>query len=156
MPEASAAGRQYALAEVLGRGRSELITGAVQEAESRTSGEIVVQIVQSLPTGTAAARDAAVAEFNRVGIVKTRQRNGILLFITLDERKIELVADEGISAVIAQAEWDFVVLTISLGFRTGFPAESVVMALTAMGDLLSRHFPWSVDDVNELPDSPNV
>ncbi|MGI8905808.1 MAG: TPM domain-containing protein [Candidatus Sumerlaeaceae bacterium] len=154
MLQTIAGNRQYTLAEVLGRGRSEMIADAVHDAESCTSGEIVVQIEQELPPGVS-ARDAAVAQFQRQGIANTKLNNGILLFIALDERKIELVADSGISSRIGQEQWDFVVQIISLGFRTGFPAESIVMALAAMGDLLGCHFPWQPGDVNELPDSPN-
>lgn len=154
MTRAAGEACQYTLAEVVGRGGSELISDAVHEAESRTSGEIVVRVVQTVSEAASGAREAAIAEFHRLGVVKTKQRNGLLLYIALKERKIELVADDGIAAVIAQEQWDFVVQIISLGFRTGFPAESVAMAVTAMGDLLSKHFPWSADDVNELPDCP--
>jgi uncharacterized membrane protein len=153
MSTAADAARQYSLSEVLGAGGSEVIADAVHEAELRTSGEIVVRLVQALPPG-ALPRDAAIAEFQRAGISKTRQRNGILVYVALLERKIELVADEGIAAVIQQDQWNFVVQIISLGFRAGYPAESIAMAVTAMGDPLALHFPWREGDTNELPDAP--
>lgn len=138
--------------QVLGRGGAELIRAAVHEAESRTSGEIVVRIMQSIESTPDSPREAAVMEFKRLGVMNTKRRNGILLFIALEERVIELVADEGIAAVVPQAVWQAVVDIISLGFRAGFYPEAVVMAVMRIGDLLAGNFPIEPGDVNELSD----
>jgi uncharacterized membrane protein len=140
------------LDSVLARGGAELITSAVHEAEKRTSGEIVVRLTEHLTPKATPPRQAALAEFERLELFRTKQRNAILIFIALEERAIELVADDGIAAVIEQPVWQAAVEIISLGFRCGFPAGAIVMAVTKVGDLLAQKFPWQAGDVNEQPD----
>lgn len=140
------------LDHVLGRGGSKLITAAIHEAEKRTSGEIVVRITQHIEPPGAPARQAAEQEFVRLNLMRTKRRNAVLLFIALDEHAIELVADQGIASLIEQPTWALVVELVSLGFRCGFPAEAIIMAITKIADLLGAKFPFEPGDINELPD----
>lgn len=141
------------LRDVLGNGGAELIEESIGRAEGCTSGELVVRVVQALPAGAPNARTAALHEFDRLALSRTKLRNGILLYIALNEHAIELVADEGISALVPQSTWESAVEIISLGFRVGEPAAAIAMAVIKVGDLLSDNFPCEIRDVNELPNS---
>lgn len=136
--------------DVLGAGGAELIESAIHGAEGCTSGEIVVRVVQTV-RGAESARAAALAEFDRLRLTATSRRNGILLFISLDEHAIELVADTGIAEQVPQSTWDVAVEIVSLGFQVGEPAAAIAMAVTKVGRLLSTCFPFERSDVNELP-----
>lgn len=143
---------KYRIADVLSDGGNELIEKAVAEAESCTSGEVVVRLKQSVDTTAQTVREAAFEEFLRLGVKETRLRNGILLFIALDQQQVELIADEGIYKVVPQGTWQRVVDIITLGFRAGVPAHAIVMGVKLISDLLSSHFPPLPTDTNELSD----
>jgi len=100
--------------------------------------------------------ERAVRHFMESGVYNTRYRTGILLFISLLERRVELLADRGISKKIPQAEWNAIIGTIVDGIRNG-PFESrLIEAVDRCGDLLAEHFPVQADDVNELSDDIEV
>lgn len=140
------------LRHVIGLGRAHLITRAIQRAEKQTSGEVVVRIAHKVNPPEAKPREAALAEFQRHGLANTKHRNAVLIYVALDDRVIELIADDGIAAVIPQETWQSVVDVISLGFRAGHPTESIAMAVTRVGEMLREHFPYEAGDKNELPD----
>jgi uncharacterized membrane protein len=146
------AAASHTLRDVLDNGGAQLIEGAVKKAESRTSGQIVVRITQQIEPSGIAPRLAAVEEFNRLHVSRTKRRNGILVFIALNERAVELVADDGIATVVAQHQWQQAVEMITVGFRANFPAHSIAMAVTKIGDLLAEKFPPETGGADELPD----
>lgn len=142
----------HLLDHVLGQGGDKMITAAVHDAESRTSGEIVVRLVQA--AGGSDTRAAAEAEFQQLGMAATKARNGVLLYVALNERRIEIIADVGVIAMVPQATWQFAADVVTLGFRANVPTEAIVMAVLAIGDVLAEKFPRLPDDVNELTDIP--
>jgi putative membrane protein len=88
-------------------------------------------------------------------VFNTRGRTGILLFVSLLEHKVVVLADTGIGARMRNDEWDAVVDYVVKGVRSGKPAEGVVEALREMANLLERHgFTRAQDDRNELSDRP--
>lgn len=97
-------------------------------------------------------RRAALA-FLEEEVFKTRDRTGILLFVSLFEHRIEVLGDEGINAKVADAEWAEVVARVRRGIRQGSLADGLVDAIALCGELLHRRgVEIRDDDEDELPD----
>lgn len=94
--------------------------------------------------------EAAVTGFFRHGLYRTRDASGVLLFISVLEHKVWLLADKGIQAKVPQNEWDELVGSITKGIRKGQSAESICNTIQTIGDLLQTHFPIKADDSDEL------
>ena len=97
-------------------------------------------------------QERAVRHFMESGVYNTRDRTGILIFISELERRVELLADTGISEKIPQQEWDRMVSGIVAGIKQNQLAESLITTIGECGSLLKRHFPIKADDENELSD----
>jgi putative membrane protein len=100
----------------------------------------------------AAARKAAQAQFLAHGVHLTEARTGILIYVALANRRVEVVADDGINRKVAQAELDQLAQHVVAAARSGTLAEGLVNAVNDAGKLLSRHFPPAAGNPNELPD----
>ena len=94
--------------------------------------------------------EAAVNGFFRKGLYRTRDAIGVLLFISVFEHKVWLLADKGIHEKVPQEEWNRLVGRITLGIRNGQGAEAICKAIQDIGDLLQVHFPIQPGDTNEL------
>jgi len=101
-------------------------------------------------------RERAIEVFSQLRVWDTVENSGVLLYVQLIDRDIEIVADRGISARVSQNEWNAICTRMETAFREGrFEAG----ALTGIGEvtaLLVRHFPARAADTNELPDEPVV
>jgi len=97
-------------------------------------------------------RRQAMRVFYEKGLHRTRNANGILIFISLLERKVWILGDRGINAVIPPEHWVTLASALSSGIRQGQLTEALVGVITEVGDVLRQHFPIRPDDVNELPD----
>lgn len=100
----------------------------------------------------AAARKAAQAQFMAHGVHLTAERTGILIYVALADRRVEIVADDGINRKVAQSELDQLAQEVVVAARSGTPADGLVNAVHGAGKLLSLHFPPSATNPNELPD----
>jgi len=100
----------------------------------------------------AEVEEKAMLSFFELGVHRTRERTGILILISLFERRVQLLADEGISAKVPQETWDEVVHTITAGLHNGTPCEALCASITRCAEILEEHFPRRHDDRNELPD----
>lgn len=131
------------------------IARAVDEAESRTSGEIVVHIVHNLlPLET--PRRRALRAFHALGIHRTRRRNGVLLFLVMKKKRFEIVADEGIDGKAGASAWKEIALDVTETLsRKGFEAGAC-RGVTLLGEVLAKHYPREEGDVDELPDRPRI
>jgi putative membrane protein len=94
----------------------------------------------------------ALRAFYEKGLHRTRDENGILIFISLLERKVWILGDRGINAVIPPERWISLASALGSGIRQGQLTEALVGVIAEMGDVLRQHFPSRHDDVNELPD----
>jgi len=95
----------------------------------------------------------ALRYFVESGTYATADRTGILIFISWMEREVRIVADSGISAKIAQSEWDAIARTVSDGIKRGAVADALVAAIADCGELLAAHFPAKRENPNELADA---
>lgn len=98
------------------------------------------------------ASNNAVRQFLAHNIHTTQQRSGVLLFVSLAERHAEVVADDGIDALVDQSEWDAMVAMLTNGAQRGDLAGGFVAAIEASGALLAAHFPATPGEKNELDD----
>jgi putative membrane protein len=99
-----------------------------------------------------ASRKAAQAQFMAHGVHLTAERTGILIYVALADRRVEIVADDGINSKIAQAELDRLAQDVVAAARSGVLAEGLVVAVNSAGKLLSQHCPPTATNPNELPD----
>ena len=97
---------------------------------------------------------AAELAFHQLGMVETRDRTGILIYVSLLERRVVVLADRGIHARVAEGTWDGVVARVVEGIRRGEADEGLVAGIRMCGEILSRHVPAGPNDPNELADRP--
>ena len=97
------------------------------------------------------AHRLAMEQFLSHNLQQTRERSGVLLFVSVAEHYVEIIADEGISARVTQMQWESIITDFTQAVRTDRVAEGFIHAATACGELLEKHFPRQAQDQNELP-----
>ncbi len=97
-------------------------------------------------------RRRAVAIFKAAAERRTAGRTGILVYLSMAERRAEIVADEAILKVTDEHTWGEAMASLVGEVRRGRPAEGIVAAIERVGAVLAEHFPRSADDINEIPD----
>jgi uncharacterized membrane protein len=136
----------------------EAIETAIREAESRHAGEIrfAVETALDLPElmSRLVPRRRAAQVFGELGVWDTAQNNGVLIYVLMADRVVEIVADRGIAALVQQSEWDGICRELERQFRDGRFMEGSVAAVHSVGRLLARHFPAARQDTDELPNQP--
>ena len=97
-------------------------------------------------------RREAIRAF-KIGIeARTRAATGVVVYLSLAERRAEIVADAAINAKVAADVWGDAMAALLLEVRAGRAADGIAAAVSRIGVILSAHFPRSDDDTNELPD----
>jgi uncharacterized membrane protein len=134
------------------------IEATIREVESRHAGEIrfAVETALDIPElwHALSSRTRAVQVFGHLGVWDTAQNNGVLIYVLMADRAVEIVADRGISARISQSEWDEICRHMQSLYREGRFREGSVAGIHGVGRLLARHFPASVGGADELPNQP--
>lgn len=102
-----------------------------------------------------AARAGAAAMFYEAGIANTSAENGLLIYLSLLERRLEVIADRGILKAVPALKWNNAVFEIKRIGRKPEP-DSLVKAMRNLGDLLAEHMPATGENPNELPDGPRI
>lgn len=126
-----------------------LISQAVQSAESTTAGEIrVVVVANSLRFKNVHAH--AIESFAKYGLHNTIDKTGVLIFLSVDEKRIEILADEGINAKVEQETWDTMVTKLAENIRNNGTCKGICDLVEEVGELLTIYFPIQPDDKNEL------
>jgi len=136
------------------------IESAVGAAEQRTSGEIRFAVETSLELPELwrreTPRERAEKVFSELGVWNTELRNGVLIYVLMADRDVEIVADRGAAARIPAADWESACRLMEGHFRAGQYQEGAVAGVSAVGALLERHFPPVTADRpvnrNEQPD----
>ncbi len=99
-----------------------------------------------------AVQERAVRAFYEKGLYRTRNETGILLFISIFERKVWILGDRGINARIPPETWQQLVQILTEGIKAGCACEALCKVIGLCGEELSLHFPRIGDDINELQD----
>ena len=131
------------------------IAAAVAEAEHGTSGEIRVHLERRLPRG-GDALTRATSLFTRLGMAATAERNGVLLYFAVGDRKLAIVGDAGVHARVGEPYWQRVRDAMVERLRAGAPRDAVVHAVMDVGLVLQKFFPRRPDDTNELRDDVSL
>lgn len=101
-------------------------------------------------------KNRAIRHFIEAGVINTKERTGILIFISVLERKVELIADEGIASKIEPEKWQEIVDTITKGIKEKNIVENFSASIAMCGELLSEHFPKEEGNPNELNDTITI
>jgi uncharacterized membrane protein len=145
---------------VLGKEALARIEQRVAASEKRHSGEIRVVVEAGLPLSYlrrhATPRDRAVALFGKLGVWDTERNNGVLIYLLLAERSIEIVADRGLNRHVPSSEWEEIAASMKSAFQAGDFERGLLRAVDAVDALLVRYFAVQPGEsnVNELPDAP--
>jgi len=83
-----------------------------------------------------------------------QHNSGVLIYVQLVDRKVEILADRGINALVPQAEWDAICRRIEQRYREGEFEQGTLAAIKEITDRLARHFPPRGTNPNELPNRP--
>ena len=137
------------------------IEKTITEEERRHAGQLRFAVEASLPLGEllrgvhASAR--AVECFSRLRIWDTEHNCGVLVYVLLADRHVEIVADRGIHARVGSAAWEAICGEMQQEFARGQFERGAVIGIRAISDLLAEHFPAGEGgEPNELPDRPVV
>jgi uncharacterized membrane protein len=123
-------------------------------AEIRVAIEVALDFRQIL--GLRSARERALEVFTELRVWDTAERNGVLIYVLLAERDVEIVADSGFDARVSTAEWQRVCTLIEREFAAGRWRDGVLHGIEAATALLVREFPAEGRNRNEQPDRPAV
>lgn len=142
----------------------------IAASESRHSGEIRICVEAGLPNSylwrhfwrktpmKTIMRERAVMMFSKLRIWDTEHNNGVLIYLLLAERDIELVADRGINQHVDQTEWKAIVKRLSKALHAGEFEEGLTQALEEVSAIMMQHFEIKAGESNpnELPNAPYV
>ena len=140
------------------------IEQAIGRAEQTHRGEIRFAIETSLPPlqvlSELAPRARALEVFAHLKVWDTEHNNGVLIYVQLADRAVEIVADRALARRVKQAEWDSVCRMMEEHFRAGRFKSGSIAGVDAIGTLLARHFPADSAPErpagNQLPDRPTL
>ena len=124
------------------------IASAIAEAEKRTSGEIRVFVSER------EVQDAvkeAENQFVALGMTKTAERNGVLIYFAPKSQKYAVIGDTGVHQRCGQDFWQHITAKMTPLLKEGKFSEAVLLAIREIGEVLAREFPMKADDKNELP-----
>lgn len=97
-------------------------------------------------------RETAAAAFFSHGLHKTRDESGVLLYISVFERRVWILADRGINTNLPDGTWDDIIADLTRGIKQKKRGEAICIAIRRIGELLTAHCPAYRDHANELPD----
>lgn len=126
------------------------VADAIRNAEAKTSGEIVVHLAERAHhEPTVDARHV----FEKIGMTRTRARNGVLFFVSVRDHKLAVIGDQGIHEHVAPDFWTGIVAQVEACFTQRRFGDGLAEGIATVAAELAKHFPRRADDVNELPDA---
>lgn len=123
------------------------ITDAIAEAEKNTSGEIRLHAEGHCKIDVL---DRAAYVFKKLGMHETKQRNGVLFYLAVHDRKFAIIGDAGINRVVPADFWNEIKETMLGYFKEGKFTDGLTKGILMAGEQLKANFPFHKDDVNEL------
>ena len=127
----------------------EAVARAVAEGEGHTAAEVRVHLDHSCDGD---ALRQAIKVFERLGMHKTAARSGVLVYVSVTDRKLAVIGDRGIHERVGEAYWQGLVAAVRERMRRQQPRDGLIHAIAEVGRELGRHFPRRSDDKNELSD----
>lgn len=136
------------------------IENAIRSTEARHAGQIRFAVEASLELAPLLAGQTAklraVEVFSTLRVWDTEHNNGVLIYLLLADRDVEIVADRGIHVRLGREVWEAICQEMEAAFSAGHFEAGVLSGIHAVGEHLTRHFPARSGKPNEMPDSPVV
>ena len=136
------------------------IEQAINAGEATHSGQIRFVVEGALDGAplfrNQSARERALDVFSHLRIWDTAHNNGVLIYLLLADRDVEIVADRGIDAKVGAEGWEKICKEMEIDFRAGDFERGVIKGIEAVSRELATHFPRAGGGMNELPDAPVV
>jgi uncharacterized membrane protein len=136
------------------------IEQAIKASEATHAGQIRFAVEGALDGApllrNQSAHDRALDVFSHLRIWDTAHNNGVLIYLLLADRDVEILADRGIDALVSSADWQNICEIMEAEFRTGRFEAGVIEGIEAVSKYLVKYFPKSGAGRNELPDAPVV
>ena len=136
------------------------IEAATKAGEATHSGQVRFVVEGALDGrplfGNQQARERALDIFSQLRIWDTAHNNGVLIYLLLADRNVEIIADRGIDAKVGAAGWEAICAAMEAEFRNGNFEAGVLRGIAAVSRELAGHFPANDVGRNELPDAPVV
>ena len=123
------------------------IVQAIVSAEKNTSGEIRVHIEEH---SEKSPLDRAQEVFFELKMDETQDRNGVLFYVCVSDKKFAIIGDKGINEVVESDFWNCTKDTIIASFKEGKYKKGLVEGILSAGERLKKYFPYQSDDINEL------
>lgn len=136
------------------------IESAVRAAEKDHAGEIRIALEGDLDLydllHDKSPRRRAVEVFSQLGVWDTARNNGVLIYVLLADRDVEIVADRGFNGLVQPSEWETVCRAMESEFARARWEQGLLAGIEAASRLMARHFPARGGDRDELPDRPGL
>ena len=133
---------------------------AVKQSERQHRGELRFAVENALAPGWVwrgmSARQRATDVFSNLRLWDTEENSGVLIYVLLAEREVDIVADRGIARCVPQVEWDTVAQAMQKAFRTGDFRQGSLEGIERITVLLATHFPAGEVNPNELSNKPVI
>lgn len=126
----------------------ELIAHTIAEAEKATSGEIRIAVEKHCH---GSAFERATQYFAELGMDKTAQHNGVLIYLAYEDHKFAIIGDRGINQVVPEDFWETTQVAMKAHFLSGNLADGIIAGVSLAGEKMALFFPPQNGDVNELP-----
>lgn len=125
------------------------IIKAIRTAEQNTSGEIRVHLEKSSKTD---AFERSMEVFHYLKMDNTKQQNGVLIYVAVEDKTFVIYGDKGINDVVPTGFWDSTKDVMQSHFKNGDFKQGLIEGVLKAGQQLEKHFPWIHGDKNELSD----
>lgn len=130
------------------------IISAIQKAETQTSGEIRVHVEKICKSVN--PLDRAVEVFFHLGMDKTLNRTGILIYVSIQDRKLAIIGDKGINEKLNPDFWESVKNSMAYFFKKGELANGILEGIRLTESQLGKFFPWKENDSDELSNEISI
>ena len=138
----------------------QVIEHAIGQTETRHTGQIRFAVEAALDFSALrrnqTANERAIEVFSQLRVWDTEHNNGVLIYLLLADRDVEIIADRGIYTQPGQAAWEAICQDMEIAFRAGQFETGVIDGIHAVGRHLQQHFPRKSVTPNELPNQPVV
>ena len=146
----------WRLRQLLPRATLQAIEAAIGASERTHGGQICFAVETALDVAALvrgqAARERALEVFAQLRVWDTEHNNGVLIYLLLADRDVEIVADRGVAARVAPAEWESVCRAMESAFRAGRFEQGALEGIREVGELLARHYPGrGADTLSNAP-----
>jgi uncharacterized membrane protein len=133
--------------KLINESQQKAIQAAIAEAELNTSGEIRVHVDA---TCAGNPMEKAIQIFEQLKMHETAQRNGVLFYVAMNDKKLAILGDKGINAVVPENFWDAIRDGMISAFKKGEFSEGLIEGIVTAGQQLKSAFPLLQNDENEL------